>query len=66
MPQKSTAQRISATAEPDSIGLNPVEIDFSIIPRTGQKPNDFAGLNAVRVRLTLYEELSNRTAKTFA
>jgi len=29
-------------------------------------PNDFAKLEAIRVRLALYEELSNRTPKPFA
>jgi hypothetical protein len=29
-------------------------------------PNDFATLEAVRVRLALYEELSNRTPRPFA
>jgi hypothetical protein len=29
-------------------------------------PNDFARLEAIRVRLALYEELSNRTPKPFA
>jgi len=45
--------------------LNQVEIYFSIIQRKVLTPNDFANLDAVRVRLTLYEELSNRTPKPF-
>ena len=45
--------------------LNQVEIYFSIIQRKVLTPNDFATLNAVRVRLALYEELSNRTPKPF-
>ena len=46
--------------------LNQVEIYFSIIQRKVLTPNDFANLDAVRVRLALYEELSNRTPKPFA
>jgi hypothetical protein len=46
--------------------LNQVEIYFSIIQRKVLTPNDFATLDAIRVRLTLYEELSNRTPKPFA
>jgi DDE superfamily endonuclease len=46
--------------------LNQVEIYFSIIQRKVLTPNDFATLDAVRVRLALYEELSNRTPKPFA
>jgi hypothetical protein len=46
--------------------LNQVEIYFSIIPRKVLTPNDFATLEAIRVRLALYEELSNRTPKPFA
>jgi hypothetical protein len=46
--------------------LNQVEIYFSIIQRKALTPNDFASLEAVRVRLFLYEELSNRTPKPFA
>jgi hypothetical protein len=43
--------------------LNQVEIYFSIIQRKVLTPNNFATLDAVRVRLSLYEELSNRTPK---
>jgi hypothetical protein len=46
--------------------LNQVEIYFSVIQRKVLTPNDFATLDAVRVRLSLYEELSNRTPKPFA
>ena len=46
--------------------LNQVEIYFSIIQRKVLTPNDFATLEAVRVRLALYEELSNRTPRPFA
>jgi len=46
--------------------LNQVEIYFSIIQRKVLTPNDFATLEAVRVRLLLYEALSNRTPRPFA
>jgi hypothetical protein len=46
--------------------LNQVEIYFSIIQRKVLTPNNFPTLNAIRVRLALYEELSNRTPKPFA
>jgi hypothetical protein len=46
--------------------LNQVEIYFSIIQRKVLTPNDFATLQAIRLRLTLYEELSNRTPRPFA
>jgi hypothetical protein len=46
--------------------LNQVEIYFSIIQRKVLTPNDFANLDAVRLRLRLYEELSNRRPKPFA
>jgi hypothetical protein len=46
--------------------LNQVEIYFSIIQRKVLTPNDFATLEAVRVRLALYEELSNRKPRPFA
>ena len=45
--------------------LNQVEIYLSIIQRKVLTPNDFATLDAIRVRLALYEELSNRTPKPF-
>ena len=45
--------------------LNQVEIYFSIIQRKVLTPNDFPTLEAVRVRLRLYEELSNRTPRPF-
>jgi hypothetical protein len=46
--------------------LNQVEIYFSIIQRKVLTPNDFPNLEAVRLRLALYEELSNRRPKPFA
>ena len=45
--------------------LNQVEIYFSIIQRKVLTPNDFADLAAVRLRLSLYEELTNRSPKPF-
>jgi hypothetical protein len=45
--------------------LNQVEIYFSIIQRKVLTPNDFVNLEAVKVRLALYEELTNRTPKPF-
>ena len=45
--------------------LNQVEIYFSIIQRKVLTPNDFASLDAIRLRLALYEQLSNKTAKPF-
>jgi len=46
--------------------LNQVEIYFSIIQRKVLTPNDFRDLGTVRMRLALYEELSNRYPKPFA
>ena len=46
--------------------LNQIEVYFSILQRKVLTPNDFATLTAVRLRLALYEELSNRTPKPFA
>ena len=46
--------------------LNQVEIYFSIIQRKVLTPNDFANLQAIKVRLALYEELTNRQPKPFA
>jgi len=46
--------------------LNQVEIYFSIIQRKVLTPNDFPNLAAVRLRLALYEELTNRQPKPFA
>ena len=43
--------------------LNQVEIYFSIIQRKVLTPNDFATLDAIRVRLALYEELTNRNSE---
>ena len=45
--------------------LNQVEIYFSIIQRKVLTPNDFADLEALRLRLALYEELSNRSPTPF-
>jgi hypothetical protein len=45
--------------------LNQVEIYFSIIQRKMLTPNDFASLDAVRLRLAFYEQLSNRTPRPF-
>ena len=46
--------------------LNQVEIYFSIIQRKVLTPNDFADLEALRLRLALYEELSNYSPRPFA
>jgi len=46
--------------------LNQVEIYFSIIQRKVLTPNDFPSLDAVRIRLALYESLSNQHPKPFA
>jgi hypothetical protein len=46
--------------------LNQVEVYFSIIQRKVLTPNDFANLDEVRLRLKLYEELTNRRPKPFA
>jgi DDE superfamily endonuclease len=46
--------------------LNQVEIYFSIIQRKVLTPNDFPNLDAIRLRLALYEELTNRQPKPFA
>ena len=45
--------------------LNHVEIYFSIIQRTVLTPNDFADLEAIRLRLALYEALSNQSPAPF-
>src|SRR5262249_26539265 len=45
--------------------LNQVEIDFSIVQREVLTPNDFSDLEAIRLRLGLYEELSNRDPTPF-
>jgi hypothetical protein len=45
--------------------LNQVEIYFSIIQRKVLTPNDFANLEAVRLRLALYEDLSNQRPTPF-
>jgi hypothetical protein len=45
--------------------LNQVEIYFSIIQRKVLMPNDFANLEAIRLRLAFYEELSNQNPTPF-
>ena len=45
--------------------LNQVEISFSIIQRKVLTPNDVANLEAIRLRLALYEELSNQHPTPF-
>ena len=44
---------------------NQVELYFSIIQRKVLTPNDFADLEALRLRLALYEELSNQNPTPF-
>jgi DDE superfamily endonuclease len=46
--------------------LNQVEIYFSILQRKVLTPNDFANLDELRIRLRLYEELTNRRPRPFA
>lgn len=46
--------------------LNQVEIYFSIIQRKVLTPNDFTNLEAIRLRLALYEQLTNRQPQPFA
>ncbi len=45
--------------------LNQIEIYFSIIQRKVLTPNDFTNLEAIRLRLALYEELSNQSPTPF-
>jgi len=45
--------------------LNQVEIYFSIIQRKVLTPNDFTDLEALRLRLALYEDLSNQSPTPF-
>jgi hypothetical protein len=45
--------------------LNQVEIYFSIIQRKVLTPNDFVDLEAIRLRLAFYEELSNQSPTPF-
>lgn len=45
--------------------LNQVEIYFSIIQRKVLTPNDFADLDTIRLRLALYEQLSNQQPTPF-
>ena len=44
---------------------NQIDIDFSIIPRKILTPNDVADLEAIRLRLALYEALSNHNPTPF-
>ncbi len=46
-------------------GLHHVEIDVSIIQRKVLTPKDVAGVDAIRLRLALYEELSNQSPTPF-
>lgn len=46
--------------------LNQVEIYFSVIQRKVLTPNDFANLDAIRLRLALYEDLTQKSPKPFA
>jgi DDE superfamily endonuclease len=46
--------------------LNQVEVYFSILQRKVLTPNDFANTDELRIRLRLYEELTNRRPKPFA
>jgi hypothetical protein len=45
--------------------LNQVEIYFSVVQRKVLTPNDFTDLEAIRLRLALYEELSNQSPTPF-
>ena len=45
--------------------LNQIEIYFSIVQRKVLTPNDFTDLEAIRLRLAFYEELSNRGPMPF-
>src|SRR5713101_3717918 len=45
--------------------LNQVEIYFSILQRKVLTPNDFADLEAIRLRLAFYEALSNQSPTPF-
>jgi DDE superfamily endonuclease len=45
--------------------LNQVEIYVSIIQRKVRTPNDFADLEAIRLRLACYEDLSNQSPRPF-
>ena len=45
--------------------LNQVEVYFSIVQRKVLTPNDFPSLDAIRLRLALYEELTNRCPRPF-
>lgn len=45
--------------------LNQVEVYFSLVQRKMLTPNDYPDLDALRVRLAFYEELTNRSPKPF-
>lgn len=45
--------------------LNQVEVYFSLVQRKVLTPNDYPNLESLRVRLALYEELTNRKPKPF-
>jgi hypothetical protein len=62
----TTARRIVVVHTPvHASWLNQVEIYFSIIQRKVLTPNDVADLEAIRLRLALYEELSNQNPTPF-
>ena len=42
-----------------------IQVYFSIIQRKVLTPNDFADLEAIRLRLAFYEELSNQSPTPF-
>jgi homeodomain-containing protein/DDE superfamily endonuclease len=46
--------------------LNQIEIYFSLVQRKVLTPNEFSSLAEVERRLRLYEELTNRTPRSFA
>jgi hypothetical protein len=45
--------------------LNQVEVYFSLVQRKVLTPNDYPNLEALRVRLRLYEDLTNRNPRPF-
>ena len=64
--QRQVASRIILVYTPvHASWLNQVEIYFSIIQRKVLTPNDVADLEAIRLRLALYEELSNQNPTPF-
>lgn len=46
--------------------MNQVEIYFSMVQRKVLTPNDYPNLDTLKLRLSLYEELTNRQPKPFA